>query len=114
MAAVAHGPAKPEAVEEPTGSRADGMRMLAHEIAHAWNVPSREEATSRFLDEAFATSFQALADEVLASAGGRAVSNRRLDSFWAEWIEQGAASTALIRQHLDPRQIATRYASIEN
>lgn len=176
----------------------DGMRMLAHEIAHAWNVPSREEATSRFLDEAFATYFQALADEVLAGAGGRLrrleeyrkryldavaahpewgqaaianygrvdltdlsytkgpwvlavldeivgrdafertvrtflrryqgtgaklvdfksvaeeVSNRKLDSFWAEWIEQGAASTALLRQHPDPRQIATRYASIEN
>jgi len=173
----------------------DAMRMLAHEIAHAWNVPSREEAISRFLDEAFATYFHALADEVLAGAGGRQrrleeyrkrylnavaahpewgraaiadygranltdlsytkgpwvlavldeivgrdafertvqaflrryqrsgaklvdfksvaeeVSNRKLDSFWAEWIEQGGASTALLREHPDPRQIATRYAS---
>jgi aminopeptidase N len=171
----------------------DEMRDLAHEIAHAWNVPSREENISRFLDEAFATYFQALVDDVLLAPGakqrrlekyrqrylreveahpqwggvaiadyGRAdltdlsytkgpwvlavldevvghdaflktvrtflgryresgatlpefkavaeeIGGRRLDRLWSQWIEQGEASTALLRQHSEPGRIAEMY-----
>lgn len=169
------------------------LQNLAHEISHAWNVPSREAHVSRFLDEAFASYFQALFDEVFLGAPAKArrledyrqsylrrverqpkwgtvaiadygreeltdlsyvkgpwvlavldeivghntfkqivrtflaryrrsgatlaelravaeeVSGRKLDSFWADWIEQGEASTALLRQHSDPSKIAARY-----
>jgi len=169
------------------------LRMLAHEIAHAWNVPSREERVSRFLDEAFATYFQALVDDVLEAPGAKQrtlgeyrqrylqqlekhpewgtvaiadygrrdladlsyvkgpwglavldaivgheafktivrtflvryrksgatlaefravaeeVSGRKLDKFWAEWIEQGEVSTALLRKHSHASEIAVRY-----
>lgn len=41
------------------------IRGLYHEIAHLWNVKTREKTPSRFLDEAFASYFQALAEEKL-------------------------------------------------
>jgi aminopeptidase N len=169
------------------------LRNVAHEISHAWNAPSQEEPPTRFLDEAFATYFQALADDVLDAPGAKQrrleeyrqnylrelkenpavgkvamidygrkdiaylsymkgpwvlavldalvgheafkkivrtflaryresgatpaefkavaeeVSGRKLDKFWAEWFEQGEASTTLLREHSDPQEIAARY-----
>jgi len=41
---------------------------LYHELAHLWNVRTREEVPSRFLDEAFASYFQILAEESLQGA----------------------------------------------
>jgi Peptidase family M1 domain len=58
----------------------EALPILAHEISHTWNAPSREEYNSRFLDEAFATYFQALADEVLAGPGAK---QRRLEEYRA-------------------------------
>jgi aminopeptidase N len=63
----------------------ESMGALAHEIAHTWNVPSREEHLSRFLDEAFATYFQALMDEVLAGSGG---TQRRLEEYRRRYLRE--------------------------
>jgi len=61
------------------------MRDVAHEIAHSWNVPSREGSVSRFLDEAFATYFQALVDDVLIGPGAR---QRRLEQYRQRYLRQ--------------------------
>ena len=41
------------------------VSSLYHELAHLWNVESCEKAPSRFLDEGFASYFQALAERKL-------------------------------------------------
>jgi hypothetical protein len=63
----------------------DELRDLAHEISHAWNAPSREENVSRFLDEAFATYFQALVDDVLVAPGAKA---SRLETYRRRYLRQ--------------------------